>query len=153
MTYLLDTNIILFVLSLPPFEKDFQNNFRRIYNDFMISVVTEGEIRSLALQRGWGEKRNLDLENVLEKLLISPIKIQNIIDAYARIDAYSQGKLSEKPLPAGMTSRNMGKNDLWIAATAHALQVTLITTDKDFDHLDGVFLKLNRIDITPYYSK
>lgn len=29
----------------------------------------------------------------------------------------------------------MGQNDLWIAATAHALELTLLSTDKDFSHL------------------
>ena len=31
-----------------------------------------------------------------------------------------------------MTARNMGKNDVWIAATAYVLRATLVTTDKDF---------------------
>lgn len=30
--------------------------------------------------------------------------------------------------------------DLWIAATAVATGAKLITTDKDFDHLDGIWL-------------
>jgi len=33
----------------------------------------------------------------------------------------------------------MGKNDLWIAATAHILRATLVTTDKDFDHVQNFF--------------
>ena len=42
--------------------------------------------------------------------------------------------------------RIMGKNDLWIAATAMATGAELITTDKDFSHLDGHFLKVHYID-------
>jgi predicted nucleic acid-binding protein len=45
-----------------------------------------------------------------------------------------------------MTARNMGKNDLWIAATASVQSATLITTDKDFDHLNGVFLPVIYVD-------
>ena len=41
----------------------------------------------------------------------------NLMEAYARIDAYSQGRLQGEPLD--MSARNMGKNDLWIAATAY----------------------------------
>lgn len=41
----------------------------------------------------------------------------------------------------------MGKNDLWIAATASVLKTKLLTTDMDFDHLDGVFLDLERVKI------
>ncbi|MDB5243595.1 MAG: hypothetical protein JWP57_4220 [Spirosoma sp.] len=37
---------------------------------------------------------------------------------YAQIDANSQGKLKLQSLQPGMSARNMGKNDLWIAATA-----------------------------------
>ncbi len=39
----------------------------------------------------------------------------------------------------------MGKNYLWIAATAFALDVPLITTDGDFDHLDEIFIKVLKI--------
>jgi len=42
----------------------------------------------------------------------------------------------------------MSKNDLWIAATASVLNATLITTDKDFSHLENIFLKLIYIDIS-----
>ena|GEM_PF-5103103 len=62
---------------------------------------------------------------------------------YAEIDAYSQGKLKERPL--GTTPRNMGKNDLWIAASASVLNLTLVTTDQDFDHLSPSFLELQRL--------
>jgi len=41
----------------------------------------------------------------------------------------------------------MGKNDLWIAATASVLNASLITTDKDFVHLDKEFLKLLHIEM------
>jgi len=46
-----------------------------------------------------------------------------------------------------MTARNMGKNDLWIAATTHVLNATLVTTDKDFDHLDKIYIKRDYLDI------
>ena len=62
----------------------------------------------------------------------------------AQLDAYSQGKLSMRPLPAGMSARNMGKNDLWIAATALYFDVELHTTDKDFDHLSALGLRVVR---------
>lgn len=40
----------------------------------------------------------------------------------------------------------MGKNDLWIAATTSVLKAKLLTTDNDFDHLDGVFFEVAFID-------
>lgn len=57
----------------------------------------------------------------------------DLMEAYAKIDAYSQGRLPEQPLE--MSARNMGKNDLWIAATAYLANAALVTTDGDFDHL------------------
>ena len=40
----------------------------------------------------------------------------------------------------------MGKNDLWVAATAHAIGAILLSTDGDFDHLDGVWFRYERVD-------
>ncbi len=45
----------------------------------------------------------------------------------------------------------MGKNDLWIAAVAHAAVATLVTTDNDFDHLADQFIALHRIDIQRFF--
>ena len=42
------------------------------------------------------------------------------------------------------------KNDLWIAANAIAFDMILVTTDKDFDHLEGEYIKLKYIDIEKY---
>ncbi len=45
----------------------------------------------------------------------------------------------------------MGKNDVWIAATASVVEAVLLTTDADFDHLDPRFLK--RIWLDPASGK
>jgi len=44
--------------------------------------------------------------------------------------------------PKTTTARNMGKNDRWIAATASVLDMDLLTSDKDFEHLDGAYIRL-----------
>jgi tRNA(fMet)-specific endonuclease VapC len=36
----------------------------------------------------------------------------------------------------------MGKNDLWIAATAALPGLKLVTTDADFNHLHKVFMEV-----------
>jgi tRNA(fMet)-specific endonuclease VapC len=53
-----------------------------------------------------------------------PIEDSQIVDAYGDIDAWSRAN-----------GRKMGKNDIWIAATALVTSTTILTTDKDFDHL------------------
>lgn len=40
----------------------------------------------------------------------------------------------------------MGKNDLRITATAHAAGAVLLSTDKDFEHLDGVWFRFEHVD-------
>ena len=112
----------------------------------MVSVVAWGEILSLATRNGWGERRMSELDRLNELFLITDIYDEKIIHRYAEIDAFSEGRLQSNPL--GMSARNMGKNDLWIAATASVLGLTLLTTDKDFHHLDGVYLDLAFVDLT-----
>jgi tRNA(fMet)-specific endonuclease VapC len=41
----------------------------------------------------------------------------------------------------------MGKNDLWIAATAKVLGGVLLTTDGDFDHLNPSALRVECISV------
>jgi predicted nucleic acid-binding protein len=38
----------------------------------------------------------------------------------------------------------MGKNDLWIAATAKVANATLITVDSDFSHLAKSFIQVKK---------
>lgn len=147
MKYLLDTNILLVYLR----DQNTKAFLEETYHPFdlpnipIISVVSVGEIKSLALRNYWGIKRLKALDNFLNELVIADINSEDVIEKYAEIDAYSQGKLKSNPL--GMSARNMGKNDLWIAATASVTGSKLLTTDSDFDHLDGVYFKLMRIDL------
>lgn len=105
--------------------------------------MTVGEIRSFAGNASWGTDKLLKLEELLAELQVVDLQPGPISDRYAEIDIFSQGNLPGNPL--GQSARNMGKNDLWIAATASLLGAKLLTTDADFDHLNGVFLDLERI--------
>jgi len=102
--------------------------------------VTIGEIRSIALQNNWGAKRIEFVEQFLKEFVVIDVRYNDLINTYAEIDAFSQGKFARKPL--GTSSRNMGKNDLWIAATAHIMNAQLITMDKDFQHLDKEYFEV-----------
>jgi tRNA(fMet)-specific endonuclease VapC len=44
----------------------------------------------------------------------------------------------------------MGKNDLWIAASAAVTSAVLMTTDKDFDHLHPQ--RIQRLLIDPSFG-
>ena len=144
MNFLGDTNILIhYIRSSDLYQKlDQQHSFFQIPNRTFISVVSVGEIFSIAKQRGWKTAKLNALNEILKDLRPLPIAQQSIIEAYADIDAYSQGKHSSFILPKNMSARNMGKNDLWIAASAHALKLRLVTTDKDFSHLKEDFIEL-----------
>ncbi|WP_291725918.1 PIN domain-containing protein, partial [Bernardetia sp.] len=104
-----------------------------------LSCVYPTEMKSLGRQRKWSVQKYQNVNEWLRKFLIVPIESEDILEIYSQIDAYSQGKLDGNPLPTGLSARNMGKNDIWIAATAHILEATLITMDKDFEHLDKFY--------------
>ncbi len=118
-------------------------------NISVISVVTIGELLALAYRLGWGGGKRERLAHLVRGHPFVDISRRPIMERYAEIDAYSKGKHPERPAPPGMASRTMGKNDLWIAATASVLGYTLLTLDHDFDHLDGVFLKTVFINPAP----
>ncbi|MCK6694151.1 MAG: PIN domain-containing protein [Thermoanaerobaculia bacterium] len=143
--YLLDTNIVLHLIRRTALAETIQQDFRIFQQDQrpIISVVTEGELLSIAIQNGWGLNKRTELQRYLDELLIADIRIKSIIRRYAEIDAFSQGKLPDKPIL--FSARNMGKNDLWIAATASVLGTKLLTTDEDYTHLDGVFLSVEKV--------
>src|SRR5215470_12564535 len=71
-------------------------------------VVSDGELRSLALQWSWGEQRINQMGFVLGYFRRIPIERPDVLQSYAAIDYFSKLK-----------GIKMGKNDLWIAATVH----------------------------------
>ncbi len=145
-TYLFDTNILLYY-----FRQDLKWDYintqysLRDLSDNVVSVVSWGELYSLALRNAWGDRRFKTLHRLNEFFIIADIYEETLLQKYGEIDAYSQGKLATNLLPTGLTARNMEKNDLWIAATAHVLNLTIITSDGDFDHLNGVYLSVEKI--------
>ncbi|MFN6378231.1 MAG: PIN domain-containing protein [Flavobacteriales bacterium] len=114
----------------------------------IVSVATKAELESFIAQNNWGKPKIERLNKILEE--ITYIDISNadqlLIDSYTEIDAFSKRKIKDKRgnLLSG-SARKMGKNDLWIAATAYSLDITLMTTDGDFDHLDGTMMSVLKI--------
>lgn len=145
MIYQFDTNIVIHYLR----ESEVMHRVEQMFdpfnpaNEIWVCVVSLGELKSIAIQAKWGAKRLRQLESLLDMLNPIDIWAEDILSRYAEIDAFSQNKLPAQPL--GLTARNMGKNDLWIAATASILDAQLLTTDFDFDHLNGVFLNVGKV--------
>ncbi|MBZ5555624.1 MAG: PIN domain-containing protein [Acidobacteriia bacterium] len=147
-TYILDTGILLGYVRGAGYAEYIEKKYAVSHppNIPLISIVSKGEIYSLAIQFGWGDQKKSALEKLLNRIPFADINSDQIIQRYAEIDAYSHGKHPTKKWPEGGSPRNMGKNDLWIAATASVLNATLLSIDHDFDHLDGIFLKVIYID-------
>ena len=79
------------------------------------------------------------------------INNESILEAYAQIDAWTHGNSVTSPdnTPPPKPATPMKQNDLWIAATAHVSDAVLLSTDKDFEHLNDVWLKFIYIDQKP----
>ncbi len=107
----------------------------------ILPIIVIGELKAFALKSNWGHQRVSFLHHLFETYPVVDVQ-EDLTDLCARVDAYSQGKLPGRPLPTGMSARNMGKNDIWIAATALNLDLPLHTADQDFDHLSPLGLQL-----------
>ncbi len=115
-------------------------------NNGFISKVFVGELLAFAYENKWGSARKKKLKETIALFEPLTIKDPKTLDAYAKISAYSRNRHKSLKLPKHFPARDMGKNDLWIAATAAAIEAPLISTDKNFEHLDGVFLDVIFID-------
>ena len=136
--YLLDTNILLAWMRWGTLLQVYlQTTFQldTISTVPSISIVSAAELRVLALQNSWGPHKMRMMDSLLTYLIPVPIPYKTILDSYVEIDDFSRR--------AGV---KMGKNDLWIAATAHVETATILTTDKEFDHLPQSLVKHLYID-------
>ena len=128
---ILDSNILLHYIRESPLAEVIEARYAltTAVPALLISIVSEGELRALALRLAWGTVKRQRAEGLPDYLTIIPIPFEDVVETHAKIDDYSHRK--------GIT---MGKNDLWIAATAAIIGARLLTTDRDFGHLDGVYL-------------
>lgn len=135
--FILDTNILVHLIRDSPIGRwatlhfDLRNHLSRP----LISVVTAGEILAFARKRSWGLRRTETLKDLLRELVVLPLDSEPVLQAYAEIDCHLQ-----------TIGRPIEQNDMWIAATAVAAKAHLLTTDRDFDPLETVFLTRTRID-------
>ena len=102
--------------------------FEETEREFLVSVVSLGEILAFAKKAAWGSAKMRYVEQLLEaRLTLVALDRRDIVEFYAEFDHYA----AKRAKPA----RPMGQNDLWIAATARAVDAELATLDKDFDIL------------------
>ena len=135
--YLLDTNILVHLIRGNALGKAIETNFALAgsWSRCLISVVTVGEMYSLARQWGWGQKKLDQLQALLNQLVWIDINHPDILETYAEVEDISH-----------RAGRSMRQNVLWIAATAKVSGTVLLTLDGDFDHLAGTHLARIRVD-------
>lgn len=75
------------------------------------------------------------MEKLFRELIVLEVNLVPVLERYAVLDMHSREQ-----------GRKMGKNDLWIAATAAATNSTLVSTDRDFDHIDPAIVSHVWID-------
>jgi tRNA(fMet)-specific endonuclease VapC len=135
--YLMDTPIVLAYARANELGRWIEATYQLLSNPEtpLISAVTIGEMLSLARQFDWGETRTQRLRELLLRFIAVPLEYAGLFDAYAELDDWSHRR-----------GRAIGKNDLWIAATAHVTGALLLTTDLDFDALHPDHLMREWID-------
>ena len=135
--YLLDTNILVHLMRGKAVGLAIEARFglRGVLSRSLVSVVTVGEMYALARKWNWGATRQDALRKLLSQLVWVDINHPDILTAYGELDYLSN-----------RAGRKMGKNDVWIAATAKVSGATLLTTDGDFDHLHPSHITRTRID-------
>lgn len=113
----------------------------------IISVVSIAEVESFMVQIKWGKVNREKMHQLLEQCIVVDIEKHNekLRNSYVNIDAFSKRKQQgpHGKLIVG-SSKKMGKNDIWIAATTHATDAMVLTTDGDFDHLNNVFFDVKK---------
>ena len=93
-----------------------------------VSVITVGELRAGVLAARDVETRSRRLDTLTEALALDPAPIDDrVAEAWARL----------RPLLRDSNQR-MPVNDSWIAATALALGVPVVTQDDDYVDVPGL---------------
>jgi predicted nucleic acid-binding protein len=128
---LLDTNVVVLLCrgGHAGRQLDRRYSLRSRRDTPSISAVTLGETLALAKSNAWGEQKQSLLRELLERLVVVDVQNELVLAAYADVYVY-----------ANAAGRRMGQNDMWIAASAMATGLTLLTTDTDFDVLHPALL-------------
>lgn len=135
-SYVLDTNVLLNLIRGQAVGAKIDQAFglTASLQRQIISIVTQAELRVIADRKAWGAEKRATLQGALENLVVIPIDGTALVEAYAMI--------ARADFQAAGGARNLGKNDLWIAATALYTDLPLLTTDRDFQFLHGDLIKV-----------
>jgi predicted nucleic acid-binding protein len=119
---LLDTSVFIPLESGRPLEEE------ALPRESAISIVTRAELRMGILAADGIAERDLRIATweASGRFAVLPIS-GAVASAWAQMRAY-----------LGASGRRVRINDVWIAATAAAYEMPILTQDTDFDAVDGV---------------
>ena len=101
---------------------------RALPDELAVSVITIGELRAGVLAAGDVDTRDRRLATLTAALELDPVPVDESVAAeWARLRVLLRNSGQRMPV-----------NDSWIAATALALGVTVVTQDDGFLDLDGL---------------
>jgi hypothetical protein len=122
--HLLDTSILLHYVrgSAVAEYLDTQYHPSELPNHSVVSVVSPGEMYSLSYSLKWGQARQDILKKLLNSIPAVDINHSAIINSFAEIDSYRQGKHPSKPLPAGESAKAIGDNDFMDCLYCHRIE-------------------------------
>lgn len=93
-----------------------------------VSVITIGELRAGVLAAGDVEARDRRLATLTDALALDPVPVdEHVAEAWARLRVTLRDRGLRMPV-----------NDSWIAATALALRVPVVTQDDDYLEIPGL---------------
>ncbi len=102
-------------------------------DELAISVITVGELRAGVLAAADVETRDRRLATLSEALAFDPLPVdQSVAEAWARLRVLLRDMQERMPV-----------NDSWIAATAMALKVPVVTQDEGYVEAPG--LEISRV--------
>lgn len=124
--YMLDTDICIYLKKRRP--PSIAERFKQLrHGEVVISMMTYGELLSGALKSREKQAAISNVKRLAARLPVQAMSVE-VAEVYAAIrsDLERQGCL-------------IGGNDLWIAAHAMALDLTLVTNNtREFSRIDGL---------------
>ena len=143
--FVLDTNILLHYVRRTELAQEVERELNLISQNAipMIASVSIGEMEGFVQRQEWGQAKINRLKKLVEKIAVIDIAAADdqLMNAYATLWNYSKNALPGDKLG---NSIGIGQNDVWIAALAHTAKAALVTTDGDFDHLNGKWITVHK---------
>lgn len=95
-------------------------------DELAVSIITVGELRAGVLAAGDVRVRDQRLATLTEVMALDPVPVDDAVaEQWARLRVLLRDSAQRMPV-----------NDSWIAATAMALAVPVVTQGNDYVHLD-----------------